>query len=385
MRHYGFHLALAVGYQHHKFVALIGIGGIRHGHLHLAVCKRYRLACVILKADVFIHNIAVADIIERGVILHFPFKRARCGIGKLALHIFRLHLVPCVVLIFHFLARIGYRRNREALGIGLTIRLNGGCCYGNGYINALLIGCTIEILFGIGKRYGSGAKGVQQARFLCAVNCHTVAHGEYNIGMIQRLLRAGLIHGVYLTVEAYGGRFLQLVRVCCRVGFKLNAFKHVHNGEGVGIGYAAVRLIGKGDCLGAYFLGGVVVSCGHFNLGGIVNVKRLVRCAAAELGNELHAGEIKRVAQLHLSGQGANDAVGVSILRQGHGNGGGDGVIVLVGREGERQLNLFADVRGGKAGLDGEHEVLAVYLGIAVKNFVQSGCNAPLTAYVCGS
>ena len=153
----------------------------------------------------------------------------------------------------------------------------------------------------------------------------------------------------------------------------------------MGIGYAAVRLIGESYGLYAYFLGGVVVGCGHFNLGCIVNVKRLVRCAAAELGNELHAGEIKRVAQLHLSGQGANDAVGVSILRQGHGNGGGDGVIVLVGREGERQLNLFADVRGGKAGLDGEHEVLAVYLGIAVKNFVQSGCNAPLTAYVVGS
>ena len=249
----------------------------------------------------------------------------------------------------------------------------------------MLIGCTIEILFGIGKRYSSGAKGVQQARFLCAVNCHTVAHGEYNIGMIQRLLCAGLIHGVYLTVEADGGRFLQLIVVLYLVSCKLNAFKHVHNSEGVGIGYAAVRLIGEGYGLYAYFLGGVVVSCGHFNLGGIVNVKRLVRCAAAELGNELHAGEIKRVAQLHLSGQGANDAVGVSILRQGHGNGGGDGVIVLVGREGERQLNLFADVRSGKAGLDGEHEVLAIYLSFAVKNFISSGGNAPLTAYVVGS
>ena len=289
MRHYGFHLALAVGYQHHKFVTLIGISGIGHGHLHLAVCKRYRLACVILKADIFIHNIAVADIIERGVLLHFLFKCTRCGIGKLALHIFRLHLVPCAVLIFHFLARIGYGRNRETLGIGLAIRLNGVCCYGNGYINALLIGCAVKILFGIGKRYGSGAKGVQQARFLRAVNCRAVAHGEYNIGMIQRLLSAGLIHGVTLTIEAYGSRFLQLVRVCYLVSFKLNAFKHVHNGEAVGIGYAAVRLIGKGYGLYAYFLGGVVVSCGHFNLGGIVNVKRLVRCAAAELGNELYA------------------------------------------------------------------------------------------------
>ena len=193
---------------------------------------------------------------------------------------------------------------------------------------------------------------------------------------------------MYLTVEADGGRFLQLVIVCCRVSFKINAFKHVHNSEGVGIGYAAVRLIGEGDSLDAesgFTSCGGVVSGGHFNLGGIVNVKRLVRCAAAELGNELHAGEIKRVAQLHLSGQSANDAVGVSILRQGHGNGGGDGVIVLVGRECERQLNLFADVRSGKAGLDGEHEVLAIYLSFAVKNFISSGGNAPLTAYVCGS
>ena len=387
MRHYGFHLALAVGYQHHKFVTLIGIGGIGHGHLHLAVCKRYRLAIFILKADVFIHNIAVADIIERGVLLNFLFKCTRCGIGKLALHIFRLHLVPCVVLIFHFLARIGYRRNREALGVGRAIRLNGVCCYGNGYSNALLIACTVKILFGIGNRYSSGAKGVQQARFLRAVNYRAVAHGKYNVRMIQRLLCAGLIHGVYLTVEADGGRFLQLVIVCCRVSFKINAFKHVHNSEGVGIGYAAVRLIGEGDSLDSesgFTSCGGVVSGGHFNLGGIVNVKRLVRCAAAELGNELHAGEIKRVAQLHLRRQGGRYAVGIRILRKLYGDLGSYGIIVLIGREGERQLNLFADVRSGKAGLDGEHEVLAIYLSFAVKNFISSGGNAPLTAYVGG-
>ena len=153
----------------------------------------------------------------------------------------------------------------------------------------MLIACTVKILFGIGNRYSSGAKGVQQARFLRAVNYRAVAHGKYNVRMIQRLLCAGLIHGVYLTVEADGGRFLQLIVVLYLVSCKLNAFKHVHNGEGVGIGYAAVRLISEGYGLYAYFLSSVVVSCGHFNLGIIVNVKLLLRCTAAELGNELYA------------------------------------------------------------------------------------------------
>ena len=97
---------------------------------------------------------------------------------------------------------------------------------------------------------------------------------------------------MYLTVEADGGRFLQLIVVLYLVSCKLNAFKHVHDGEGVGIGYAAVRLISEGDSLGAEggFAGRCgVISGGHFDLGGIGNVKRLVRCAAAELGNELYA------------------------------------------------------------------------------------------------